>query len=110
MVTSMNTPKTSISDAIDALRKDLAEAVARGDGQGLRFKVEGVDVELTVACEVSGNNKASFHVLGIGAELGGKLGTTLTHKVKLSLKPAGPDGTEQGTLIHDTVSSRPKYS
>lgn len=110
MVTSVNTPKTSIADAIDALRKDLTEAVARGDGQDLRFKVDGVDVELTVACEVGGNNKASFHVLGIGAELGGKLGTTMTHKVKLSLKPADRDGVVRETLIHDTVSTRPEYS
>lgn len=110
MEAAMETPRTSIADAVGALRKDLAEAVARGNGQDLRFKVEGVDVELAVACEVSGNNKASFHVFGIGAELGGKLGTTLTHKVRRPLKPAGPDGTEQGTLSRDTVSLQPEHS
>ncbi|MNV94316.1 hypothetical protein D3C71_1891000 [compost metagenome] len=92
---------------MEGLRKDLAEAIARGDGQGLRFKVEGIDVELTVACEIGGNNKASFHVLGIGAELGGKLGTTTTHKVKLTLKPADRDGAARETLIHGTVAGRP---
>lgn len=104
---SITSPKIGIADAIESLRTDLSEAIARGDGQALRFKVEGIELELAVVCEVGGNSKASFHVLGIGAEVGGKVGATTTHRVKLSLKPADQDGKAKDTYVHGTIPRRP---
>lgn len=96
-----------IADAIDTLRQELAEAINRGDSEALRFKVNGIELELSVACEISAGGKASFKVLGIGAELnaGGK--EVSTHKVKLSLMPSSADG-ETSMLVSDQNARRPK--
>ncbi|MDG5493316.1 trypco2 family protein [Niveispirillum sp. BGYR6] len=93
-----------IADAIDTLRKELADAINRGDGEALRFKVKGIELELTVACEISGNGKASFKVLGIGGEVGGSAKSTNTHKVKLTLEPVDKNGNNKDTLVGDRIS------
>lgn len=110
------TSRIGLADAINNLREELAEAVRCGDGQDVRFQVEGIDLELAVTCEVGGNGKVSFHVLGAGAEIGGKGGTKTSHRIKLALKMAEKpallktDGTKSAsrTLVSAEVSARPK--
>lgn len=95
-----------IADAVDTLRRELADAIERGDGKALRFSVNGIELELSVACEISAGGKASFKVLGIGAELnaGGK--DVVTHKVKLSLMPS--NGKDGGSIrVVDLGAERP---
>ncbi|MQP68601.1 hypothetical protein GE253_25135 [Niveispirillum sp. SYP-B3756] len=96
-----------IADAIDTLRKELAEAINRGDGEELRFKVNGIELELTVACEISGNGKASFKVFGIGGEVGGSAKGTNTHKIKLMLEPTDKEGKKKDTLVRESVDDFP---
>lgn len=96
-----------IADAIDTLREELAEAISRGDGEELRFKVNGIELELTVACEINGNGKASFKVFGIGAEVGGGAKGTNTHKIKLTLETSDKEGRKKDTLVRDKVVKVP---
>lgn len=106
-MSTMEEKSLGIADAVDMLRKELTQAINRGDREALRFKVNGIDLELSVACEISAGGKASFKVLGIGAELnaGGK--EVYTHKVKLSLVPS--DASKEGnTLVTDINAERPK--
>lgn len=100
--------KVGLTRAIKALREELAEAIKHGEGEDLRFTVDGIDLELAVACEVGGNGELSFQVLGMGGKLGGKAGGTATHRVKLSLKVADKDGAPVSTLVSAPVSRRPE--
>ena len=80
-----------LGEAIEELRRNIADAADAAQDKDLKFKVGTVELELSVVAtrEGSAGAKASFKVLGIGAEaqLGGKLSDAVTHKVKLVLTP-----------------------
>ena len=88
----MTTEAIGLAKTIAGLREELVKANKQGNGEELRFKVD--EIELEVAVEISGEGstagKASFKVLGIGAEVGaeGKLGRSDTNRVIVKLKPA----------------------
>jgi hypothetical protein len=102
----MTTSTIGLADAIENLRQELTEATKRGEGQSLRFNVNGIDLELAVeiAREGGAGGKVSFKVLSVGGEIGGegKLSHSNVHRIKVTLKPAG--GSYQ---VDDTVSKRP---
>jgi hypothetical protein len=79
-----------LTQLIDALREQLGEA-ARTARPGPRFKVDSIDVELTIVAkrEGGGDGKIKFSVLTAGVELGasGKVAHEETQKIKLSLTP-----------------------
>ncbi|RJF84565.1 hypothetical protein D3877_08600 [Azospirillum cavernae] len=100
--------KIGLAHAIKSLRAELAEAITQGDGEDLRFKVEAIDLELAVACEVGSNGDLSFQVLGLGGKLGGKVGGTTTHRVKLSLKVADRAGALSDTFVSNDVDRCPE--
>lgn len=95
----MTTTSIGLADAIDQLRSELAAAIARGEGQELRFKVSDIKVELAVQITRKGSGKGelSFNVLGVGGKIGGEGGIDhgTTHRITLSLTVDG------GTLISD---------
>lgn len=79
-----------LTQLIEALRDQLGEA-ARGERQGPKFKVNSIEVELTIVAkrDRGGDGKIKFSVLTAGAEIGasGKVAHEETQKVKLSLTP-----------------------
>lgn len=89
-----------IAQAVDTLRKEMIEAIAQGDGEALRFKVKGIELELTVACEINGAGEASFNVLGVGGKVGGGAKVTNTHKIKLTLEPLDQEDSEDLLLTN----------
>ena len=95
----MTTNSIGLADAIEQLRVELTDAIARGEGQALRFNLNDIKVELTVQITRKGSGKGelSFNVLGAGAKIGGDGGIdrSNTHRITLSLNIAGgPEGTK----------------
>jgi hypothetical protein len=80
-----------LSDFIAQLRAELSTAILEGANSKLRFVAKAVELELEIGAETrnDGSGKISFKVFGIGAEGGGGLarGSTVTHKLKLTLEP-----------------------
>jgi hypothetical protein len=81
-----------VADAVRALRDELTAAIAAGRDEDLRFRVGPVEMEFQVAVarETSGSGKIRFWVVDMGAS--GKVTSTATHKVKLSLEPISASG------------------
>ena len=80
-----------LSNFIAQLREELGKAIAEGATSELRFVAKAVELELEIGAETKkdGSGKISFKVFGIGGEGGGGLarGSTVTHKLKLTLEP-----------------------
>jgi Trypsin-co-occurring domain 2 len=80
-----------LADAIRALRQELHEAMQEGEADELRFELGTIELEFNavVTTETDGKVKASFKLLGWGAEAaaGAKVSDKDTQKIKLSLSP-----------------------
>lgn len=72
-----------LSQAIETLRLELSEAQASGRDGEVRFGLETVDLELSVAVTKDANGKVGWKIL----EAGGSVGTERTQTIRLSLKP-----------------------
>jgi hypothetical protein len=98
-----------LAEAIRSLRAELTQAMQEGEGQGLRFKVDPVELEfeLAVTSTKGGGGGIKFWVVTAEAKL--DKATTATHRIKLSLKPLvkGPAGDEVDAIVADEVSGRP---
>ena len=81
----------TLSDALVNLRKDLQNAQEKAEGEGLRFRVEDIEVEfqVTTATEGAGEVGADFWVLKM--KTGGKKTDGQSHKVRLRLTPVTED-------------------
>jgi Trypsin-co-occurring domain 2 len=80
--------RVSLKSAVAALRhqlKEAAEQAAGLDPKEPRFRVEKVELELTVAAEgtVEGGTEVGWWIFKANAKLGAK--DAVTHKVKLTL-------------------------
>lgn len=93
-----------LAKAIEELRENIVEAVKAAKGEAMKFELGNIELELSVVATREGQagGKLSFSVLGIGAEanLGGKLSSATTHKVKLVLTPP------KNTLVSSDVTNR----
>ncbi|MCX3063559.1 trypco2 family protein [Streptomyces beihaiensis] len=83
-----------LADMIAQLRGELSRAMAEGEGNGLRFRAEKVELELTVGVERSREPgaKVRFWVFDVGATA--RTATTATQRLTLTLQPvdgATPD-------------------
>lgn len=76
-----------LSQAIETLRMELSEAQASGRDGEVRFGLETVDLELSVAVTKDANGKVGWKIL----EAGGSVGTERTQTIRLSLKPLSGD-------------------
>ena len=98
-----------LADAIETVRGELSEAIKKGEGQALRFVVEGIELEFAVEMidEGTTSGKVKINVLGLGAELGGSGGGKQkdANRIKINLKLAGDP---QNTLIAAAASQKPK--
>jgi hypothetical protein len=103
--------KVGLASAIETLRQELSDAVLLGRRKDLRLKIEGIELELAVVCEIGDGGKASFSVLGFGAELKADEKITNTHRVKLSLKPEqkneSENSEEKDVYVSDNGAKKP---
>jgi hypothetical protein len=86
---------TGLADAIDALRAELNDAMARGEGAGVRFRVKPVELTVQAVVTKGVDGRIGWSVLGIG----GKLESASTQILKLELEPVVK--TETGTYTTD---------
>jgi hypothetical protein len=96
----------TLTETLQVLRKDLAEAMKDSGKESIFFKLETVEVELSgvMATEGGVNGKAEFRVLGIGASTSasGKISNQSTHRIKLTLVPkiaANPFGEFENMMV-----------
>lgn len=76
-----------LSQAIETLRQELSDAQASGRDGEVRFALETVDLELSVAVTKDANGKVGWKII----EAGGSVGTERTQTIRLSLKPLSGD-------------------
>ncbi|WP_052849799.1 trypco2 family protein [Streptomyces avicenniae] len=90
-----------LSELIAQLRRELADAVAEGDGKPLRFDIGSVELEatLTVDREATADGRVRFWVVETGGAARAAHGET--QRVTLTLQPRvlGPDGAYDRALI-----------
>jgi Trypsin-co-occurring domain 2 len=76
-----------LADAIRELRRELAEAMAEGQGQQVRFELGPVEIEflLEITKAAEGDAGVRFWVVSLGGK--GSFSSGSTHRVQLSLTP-----------------------
>ncbi len=85
----MAVQKIGLADAIQNLRGEIEDAIAKGKNQKLKFGLDTIEMEFavqtTVTAATKGKAKVSFWV--VDAELGadGGVSNANTHRVKLTL-------------------------
>jgi hypothetical protein len=98
-----------LAEAIRSLRAELTQAMQEGEGQGLRFKVDPVELEFELAVTSTKGVGGGIKFWVVTAE--GKLdkATATTHRIKLSLKPLvkGPTGDDVDAVVADEITGRP---
>ena len=98
----MSEKSIPLTEVLRGLRAEIAAAQAEGETESVRFALGAVEVELEMVVTKEANGSIGFSVFGGG----GKLGTTRTHRIKLTLTPHGESGAD--VLLGDTVPGRPR--
>src|SRR4051794_6378135 len=85
-----------LSEVLSELRSELDRARKAAEGEELQFGLGPVDLEITVALgrEGKAGGKVRFYVAEVGAE--GKLTSTSTQRIKLTLQPTAGGGPQPG--------------
>ena len=90
----------ALKDMIQQLRRELREAVLEGEGDALKFRLDGVELELQVGVTRSEEARGGikFWVLNAGAKTAEQGSTTQTLRLKLVPRDgrAGTRGFEIG--------------
>lgn len=81
-----------LTDAIEQIRAQLADAMEKGKGAPLAFRSGPVELEFEVAFSATGGGEfgVKAYVLSIGAK--GEMTREVTNRVKISLTPVSPTG------------------
>jgi len=90
-----------LSTVIVKLREELLDAQKQGEGKGLRFRVEDIEVELQVVAGKEGTGKVGVKWWVYNAEAAGTVSSQATQKLKFKLKAIGPDGGPIDVADHD---------
>ncbi len=105
----MSESEIPLAEVIGQLRKEMLATVEAGKGEGLRFEVQDLEVELQVVVsrggsgELSGEGGAKLWVLAkTGGKVAGKYEASQIQKVKLKLRPkldGDGDDDEEDTVM-----------
>lgn len=92
-----------LTEAIEQIRHQLADAMEKGKGSSLAFRPGPVELEFEVAFSATGGGEfgVKAYVLSIGAK--GEVSRQATNRVKISLTPVSPTGEE---LLIGSVGDR----
>jgi hypothetical protein len=95
-----------LTSAIDAIRGQLTEAMARSEGQRLQFELGNIELEFEVALtrETSVDGGVRVWVINMGAS--GARTTSAVTRVKVTLKPTDA-GSGQAPVVSDHLESIP---
>jgi hypothetical protein len=93
-------PKGAIklTDALAALRQQLAEAQKEGEKADLRFQVENIELEFQagLTSEISGEAGVGWWIYT--AKAGAKASQQTLQKIKLTMKLVDSDGAKSGPI------------
>ncbi|MFJ8040673.1 trypco2 family protein [Kitasatospora sp. NPDC096147] len=81
-----------LADAVEAVREQLAEAVARGEGQAVRFGVESVVLEFGVELKLDAKVKGGVKAWVFTADAEGGVARQRSHKITVTLASKTADG------------------
>ncbi|MEW2077814.1 trypco2 family protein [Streptomyces sp. NPDC012403] len=81
-----------LAEAVRAVRRELAEAVADGDGTDVRFDVGPVELEFTVDVRKEQGADGGVRVWVLSAGGKGTKTSGTTHRMLVSLTPVTGDG------------------
>jgi hypothetical protein len=74
------------------LRAELIKARAEGEGKDVRFEVADAELEVLLTTTKSADGKGGVKFWVYNAEAGVSGSHEQTHRLKLKLRPTGPDG------------------
>src|SRR5436309_513187 len=105
----MSNENFPLGEVISALRSEIKEAMENGKGQDVQFDLGSIELELTLTVKAEGGSegKISFHVLGAGAEIGGKgkIAKEQVQKVKFTITPFRASDSNSG-MAFDVSSQK----
>lgn len=91
-----------LARAIRGLRAELAEAMADGEDEAIKFRIESISLDLQVAVENVQEGHAGLKFWLVSADGGGSSATTTTHSLSLQL------AAETATGDPVRITSRPE--
>ncbi|MFT2017634.1 trypco2 family protein [Streptomyces sp. 796.1] len=74
-----------LARAIQGLRAELAEAMADGEHEAIKFRIESISLDLQVAVENAEEGHAGLKFWLVSADGGASSTTTTTHALSLQL-------------------------
>ncbi|MBE3008891.1 hypothetical protein IL992_06775 [Microbispora sp. NEAU-D428] len=95
-----------LAEAVKGVRAELAEAMAAGEGERLRFDVGPVELEFVVELRRDAEAKAGVKVWVVEAGASGTLSRGTTHTLKVVLNPVDM-ATGHFPRVHDHVDGPP---
>jgi hypothetical protein len=84
--------KVGLRETLEALRVELSKSILAAEGEQIRFEVGEIELEVQFVVEQSKEGKGGlkFWVVEMGGGVTNK--DTITHRIKILLKPIGEDG------------------
>ena len=88
----MDINKVGLRETLEALRVELSQSILASEGEQIRFEVGDIELEVQFVVEQSKEGKGGlkFWVVEMGGGVTNK--DTITHRIKIPLKPIGKDG------------------
>ncbi len=88
----MDINKVGLRETLEALRVELSKSILASEGEQIRFEVGDIELEVQFVVEQSKEGKGGlkFWVVEMGGGVTNK--DTITHRIKITLKPIGKDG------------------
>jgi Trypsin-co-occurring domain 2 len=84
--------KLSLSDAIESVRSELAEAQRKGEQADLKFEVGEIELELEIAAELGASAGAEAKWFLVTAKTDAQYKESKKQKITIKLKPIGANG------------------
>jgi hypothetical protein len=98
--------KVGLAEAVEALRAELSEAVARARDQEIQFPVGEIQVEFQIGVSRAAEGKAGLKVWVLELGAGGSYSRESVQKITVSLEPpVTADG--QRVKVHRDLDSKP---
>jgi hypothetical protein len=88
----MDIQKIALKETLEALRIELSESILMSEGKQIRFEVGEIELEVQFVVEKlkEGKGGIKFWVVEMGGGITDK--NSMTHKLKIPLKPIWKDG------------------
>jgi hypothetical protein len=99
-------PWATLAEAIEGIRAELAQAMAAGEGERLRFDVGPVELEFTVEIERNLSANAGVKVWVVQAGGSGGLSRESSQRINVTLNPVDT-ATDRSPRVSDQLAELP---